>query len=180
MRTAIESTRSHTDSSVIPSASLSLSTWLEALPPALKLNSHSIRSALPHVLTMHISWASFMIMLHKSFYRPLVNLPTTGNGDQPASNHNAMLAVKVRPLLRIRRHSALIRFAPLLSNAIELLCKSYPYYRHGTNSTTSASHRPASSKAASQPEPPTCSPTPAPGPSANNSKRWLGRKNVPD
>jgi hypothetical protein len=40
-----------------------------------------------------------MIMLHKPFYRPLVNLPTTGNGEQPASNHNAMLAVKVRPFL---------------------------------------------------------------------------------
>jgi hypothetical protein len=121
-----------------------------------------------------------MIMLHKPFYRPLVNLPTTGNGEQPASNHNAMLAVKVRPLLRICQHSALIRFAPLLSNAIELLSRLYPYFRHGTDSTTSDSHRPASSKAALQPEPLTCSPTPAPGRSANNSKRWQERESVPD
>ncbi|KAH8080060.1 fungal-specific transcription factor domain-containing protein, partial [Filobasidium floriforme] len=93
-RVGISSIRLHEANTIVLVASLSLSTWLEALPPALKLNSHSIRSALPHILTMHISWASFMIMLHKPFYRPLVNLPTTGNGEQPASNHNAMLAVK--------------------------------------------------------------------------------------
>jgi hypothetical protein len=71
--------------------SLSLSTWLEALPAVLKLNSHSIKSALPHVLTMHLSWASFVIMLHKPFYRPVAQLPSGG----PLANVNAETVVKV-------------------------------------------------------------------------------------
>jgi len=83
-------------------SSLNLSTWLESLPASLKLNSHSIKSALPHVLTMHLSWASFVIMLHKPFYRPVAQLPSGG----PPSNVNAETAVKVsrRRLVPQARH----------------------------------------------------------------------------
>jgi len=101
-------------------SSLTLSTWLEGLPAALKLNSHSIKSALPHVLTMHLSWASFVIMLHKPFYRPVAQLPSGG----PPSNLNAETAVKVsdRGLSCQTRNETHRRLRPY-SNAIERLCK---------------------------------------------------------
>jgi hypothetical protein len=64
---------------------------MENLPANLKLTSHSMKKALPHVLTMHLSWTSLMIMLHKPFYRPFAQLPTSGS----APSSSTELSVKV-------------------------------------------------------------------------------------
>ncbi|WWD21795.1 hypothetical protein CI109_106283 [Kwoniella shandongensis] len=81
---------------VISEISLSLSTWLESLPPALTFHNHAPKNALPHILMMHLSHAWLVILLHRPFYRPLAGLPASASnsGAVSAQNSNAAWAVK--------------------------------------------------------------------------------------
>lgn len=63
-------------SGTVSEISLALTTWLEQLPPALAITSHT-RNARPHILMMHLSWAWLVILLHRPFYRPLAGKSTT-------------------------------------------------------------------------------------------------------
>ncbi|WWC95840.1 hypothetical protein V866_002707 [Kwoniella sp. B9012] len=81
---------------VISEISLSLSTWLESLPPSLTFHNHAPKNALPHILMLHLSHAWLVILLHRPFYRPLAPLPTGSNSDNaiPSGTSTAAWAVK--------------------------------------------------------------------------------------
>jgi hypothetical protein len=60
---------------IISEISLALSSWLEQLPPALVLSSHSPKNGLPHILQLHLSWSWLVILLRRPFYRPMAGMP---------------------------------------------------------------------------------------------------------
>lgn len=80
-------------SGTISEISLALTTWLEQLPPALVITSHT-RKARPHILMMHLSWAWLVILLHRPFYRPLAGKSTTPTAESaaPASSTSASVS----------------------------------------------------------------------------------------
>nr|XP_019045924.1 hypothetical protein I302_06315 [Kwoniella bestiolae CBS 10118]OCF24854.1 hypothetical protein I302_06315 [Kwoniella bestiolae CBS 10118] len=81
---------------VISEISLSLSTWLESLPPTLTFHNHVPKNGLPHILMLHLSHAWLVILLHRPFYRPLAPLPNGSNSDNatPPGTSTAAWAVK--------------------------------------------------------------------------------------
>ncbi|WVR06185.1 hypothetical protein IAU60_003215 [Kwoniella sp. DSM 27419] len=81
---------------VVSEISLSLSTWLESLPPALVYYNHSPKNGLPHILMLHLTHAWLVILLHRPFYRPLSGLPagSSGSGTVPPGSSTAAWAVK--------------------------------------------------------------------------------------
>ncbi|OCF30960.1 hypothetical protein I316_07366 [Kwoniella heveanensis BCC8398] len=88
---------------VISEISLSLSTWLEALPPCLTFNNNSPKNGLPHILMLHLSHAWLVILLHRPFYRPLAGMPTgAGTGGAiPATQSTAAWAQCDRAALHV-------------------------------------------------------------------------------
>lgn len=76
----------------ISEISLALINWHENLPASVALNYVVPKNALPHILMMHLSHAWLVILLHRPFYRPLNNLP--GSGELTAVATRAASAVK--------------------------------------------------------------------------------------
>ncbi|WWC62347.1 uncharacterized protein I303_104943 [Kwoniella dejecticola CBS 10117] len=81
---------------VISEISLSLSTWLEGLPPSLAIHNHAPKNGLPHILMMHLSHAWLVILLHRPFYRPLAPLPNGANSDSAAASGTSTAAWAVK------------------------------------------------------------------------------------
>ncbi|WWC70565.1 uncharacterized protein I206_104516 [Kwoniella pini CBS 10737] len=81
---------------VISEISLSLSTWLESLPPSLTFHNHAPKNGLPHILMMHLSHAWLVILLHRPFYRPLAPLPNGANSDSAAASGTSTAAWAVK------------------------------------------------------------------------------------
>ncbi|ORY32910.1 fungal-specific transcription factor domain-domain-containing protein [Naematelia encephala] len=80
---------------VISEISLSLSTWLESLPPALTFHNHAPKNGLTHILMLHLSHAWLVILLHRPFYRPLAGLPASASsGTSNTQSSTAAWAVK--------------------------------------------------------------------------------------
>lgn len=58
----------------ISELSLALDSWLEQLPTSLCISSHPARTALPHVIMLHLAWEWLIILLYRPIYRPIVGL----------------------------------------------------------------------------------------------------------
>ncbi|KAK8847702.1 hypothetical protein IAR55_005561 [Kwoniella newhampshirensis] len=75
---------------------LSLSTWLESLPPALTFYNHAPKNGLPHILMLHLSHAWLVILLHRPFYRPLAGLPASASHSSVVNAQNSTAAWAVK------------------------------------------------------------------------------------
>jgi hypothetical protein len=66
---------------------LALDSWTEQLPPAMVVNGHTMKNALPHIIMLQLAKEWCAILIYRPYYRPVAQM----GGGRPNSNSSESL-----------------------------------------------------------------------------------------
>lgn len=81
--------------------SLALDSWTEQLPPALVVNGHTMKNALPHIIMIQLAKEWCTILIYRPYYRPVAQMAGASRSSNATSDNLQNLAVRVCLLLSV-------------------------------------------------------------------------------